>query len=86
MALHLSLEHVKTKGDSIQELSLKRSVNRYSNTVEPRLTCSNFNTQNTYQRKILYHIEVLIQGTKFLFSWTCTLRPGSNVKLHMCRI
>ena len=29
--------------------------------------------QSTYQRKILYHIEVLMQRTEFSFSWACNV-------------
>ena len=44
------------------------------------LAAIQFNVQRTYQRKIFYHIEVLMQTTKFLFYWTC------NVTLFYLRL
>ena len=37
-----------------------------------------YNVQSTYQHKILYHIEVLMQRTKFSFYWTCTVTHHLN--------
>lgn len=39
-------------------------------------TYSNFSVQSTYQHKILYHF-VLMQRTKRLFQWTCTVTHHS---------
>ena len=41
--------------------------------------CSNFRVQSTYQHKILNHIQVMMQRTKFSFYWTVISKYGRVV-------